>query len=260
MLGLNNFLGVLTAAVFLGACQSAVFPTAKLGFGDNHADTISGQLFKPNGKGPFAAVVLLHSCGGVSQRFTHDWPNYLTGLGYAVLTVDSLGPRNVTSCKDLRPRYLRNWYVAKDAYGALDYLSRLPNIDGNRVAVIGFSSGANAINLVMYPTEIRKEGGRQFRAAIAFYGRCSQIGGFKKDYVPLMQIVPELDVQRADTCIALKGTGIDVQVLKGAHHAFDNPYISAKYDSNGNWMTYDAKAAEKARKITKSFLAKFIGR
>jgi dienelactone hydrolase len=87
---------VLAATTLLVACQSngVSFANAKLSAtGPTPPVRISGLLAKPEGKGPFPAVVLLHTCGGVKPHVSVDWPNYLTGLGHVVLTVDSFGPR-----------------------------------------------------------------------------------------------------------------------------------------------------------------------
>ncbi len=75
-----------------------------------------------------------------------------------------------------------------------------------------------------------------------------------------MQVVPELDVRRALDCIILKGTDINIQVLKGAYHSFDAPNLRRSYDHWGNRLEYDAESTEKARKMTGAFLKKFIGK
>jgi hypothetical protein len=62
---------------------------------------LDGYLFRPAGEGKRAAVVFLHGCGGLFSRpsgFINprelDWARELTQRGYAVLMVDSFGPRN----------------------------------------------------------------------------------------------------------------------------------------------------------------------
>src|SRR6185295_187330 len=60
---------------------------------------VSGILSRPEGKGPFPAVVLLHTCGGMTETLSQFWPRYLAQLGYASLAVDSLGPRGMKNCR-----------------------------------------------------------------------------------------------------------------------------------------------------------------
>ena len=90
----------LVLTVVLAACQttSVSFPNARLDARDRDTETVSGLISKPDGKGPFPAVVLLHSCGGFTSHVTSDWPSYLTGLGYVVLSVDTFGSRGFARC------------------------------------------------------------------------------------------------------------------------------------------------------------------
>ena len=57
-------------------------------------------LLKPDGPGPFPALVLHHQCGGLRRGQWHnqsmrDWAVKAVNRGYVVLLINSLGPRNV---------------------------------------------------------------------------------------------------------------------------------------------------------------------
>lgn len=55
-------------------------------------------IFKPAGAGPFPAVVLHHSCGGIRTEI-RDWARLALDRGYVVFVLDSLGPRGLkTNC------------------------------------------------------------------------------------------------------------------------------------------------------------------
>ena len=217
---------------------------------------ITGLLFKPTGEGVHPAVVLLHTCGGMQPHVTELWPDYLTELGYVVLSVDSYGPRGVSRCSFGGIGWKEQ---ADDAYGALDYLIGLPFVDGNRVGVMGFSRGAMAINDDIID-RILNEGDPDFKAAIAFYGRCTYIRNHTEESVPLMEIVAENDSFHAPSCIDVgKKLPIEVHVLKGAYHAFDVPqFTSFRNDSFGTPMLYDAAKTREARELTRAFLAKHL--
>ena len=58
---------------------------------------IWGHLSGPKGDGPFPAIVLLHSCGGLG-RSSEVWTARLVDWGYVVLNVDSFGPRGEATC------------------------------------------------------------------------------------------------------------------------------------------------------------------
>src|SRR3954447_21886801 len=53
------------------------------------SQAIDGYLSKPEGEGPFAALVYLHGCAGLSERTREHFARLLTGWGYVVLAVDS---------------------------------------------------------------------------------------------------------------------------------------------------------------------------
>ncbi len=110
---------------------------------DKDHQYVVGMLSRPAGEGRSPAVVLLHTCGGLLPHVTLHWPRYLTGQGYVVLSVDSYTPRGYSRCNE-RTTWKND--QTKDAFGALDYLASLPFVDGERIAVMGFSVGAFAIN------------------------------------------------------------------------------------------------------------------
>ena len=73
------------------------FPSAVLGSHDAAGGTatpIWGHFDKPDGSGPFPAVVLMHGCSGLHQT-TARWAAILNDAGYATLILDSFGPRSV---------------------------------------------------------------------------------------------------------------------------------------------------------------------
>src|SRR5437016_11024029 len=63
--------------------------------------TLRAYLYKPEGAGPFPAVVAAHGCSGLAGRSGpvqpryQDWAALLTKAGYAVLFPDSYGSRNL---------------------------------------------------------------------------------------------------------------------------------------------------------------------
>src|SRR3954471_8522384 len=61
---------------------------------------LSNSVFKPAGAGPFPAVVVGHTCGGVNRPHVRERMREFLAAGYAVLAVDSFGPRGVQSCRN----------------------------------------------------------------------------------------------------------------------------------------------------------------
>ena len=228
----------------LRAWESVIFPSARLYEKDTDTQSIDGYLFKPEGSGPFPAVVLLHHNSGVTEHLTEDWSEYLTGLGYAVLVPRSNESRGIERGTRGSPnsRFLN---LMKDGYGALDALAERPDI--------------------MYGWKLRNLSGREFKAAIPLYGKCQTMkSGYDPNVnVPILQIIPELDnfASRADQCIDLnKLWGMEILILKDAHHAFDNPLVSGRTDGGGNYMEYSAEATVEAKAAILEFLIKHLGK
>jgi len=257
--------GVLVATFLLAACQTATnftFQSAISNSGEK-SQTVSGLLFKPTGKGPFPAVILLHTCGGLGPHVTQDWPDFLTGLGYVVLSVDSYSPRGMNTCRDANPHERLVWQ-SEDAYGALDSLANLPEIDGNRVALMGFSQGGRAINNVLLPYrsygQLKSSKGLEFKAAIPVYGDCGGLWSMSKVPFPVMQIVGDKD-PIAETCRGVDEiTNVALRILPGVYHSFDSFRSDGRYDGGGKLMIYDFNAVAKAHEMTRTFLAKHLGK
>lgn len=110
-------------------------------------DTLNGWMIKPMG---FDAtkrypVVMMQYSGPASQRVTDTWRkrfgHYLASEGYLVVCVDGRGT-------NARGRDWRNaTYLelgvkeAEDQISAAKYLKTLPYVDGNRMAICGWSYG-----------------------------------------------------------------------------------------------------------------------
>lgn len=258
-------LSVVTVGLFLlmAACQSTgvTFKSGTFSGKTNPQGlSIRGHLFKPDGPGPFPAVVLLHTCGGLTQHMIQGWPGFLSDNGYVVFSVDSYPPRGHRYCHEFSNRI--EWQVgqAEDAFGALDYLAELPFVDGNKIGVMGFSAGAFAINTNV--VKAPRDGARHFKAAISLYGGCnnSPLYSYDSDDVPLLQIVAELDVQLAPGCVRIgEITPMEVLILEDTYHAFDQPQISSlRHDSTGNPMLYSSSATKRARQASKAFLDRHL--
>lgn len=250
-------------AACLAACQTTgvSFSNAVLSSADAPRE-ISGLLAKPEGAGPFPAVVILHTCGGVQQHVSNDWPAYLKGVGYVTLTVDTFGSRGLGPCGNALhpsgPGRKTEAYreITRDAYGAFDYLARQPYVKPDRIAVIGFSLGANAINSYLIHEPRTSVG--NFKAAVGVYGRCHDLWRYSPGPTPLMELVGELDERHVEACRTVRPP-IEVHILPGAYHSWDDPQASGKSDAYGSHMRYDRNATERSRELVKNFLARHLG-
>ncbi|CAB1064212.1 hypothetical protein D1BOALGB6SA_9003 [Olavius sp. associated proteobacterium Delta 1] len=131
---------------------------------------LTGILTKPEGNGPFPAVVLLHGCGGINKERDNAWSNRIVNWGYATLHIDSFGPRNVSNiCADYPTLLAMSFTRARDAFDAKDFLAELPFVDQNRIAFLGWSHGGMTVITALMKQIKSQSSQTPFNAAIAFY-------------------------------------------------------------------------------------------
>ncbi len=227
------------------------------------ADTVDGYLTKPDGPGPFAALVHLHGCGGlppaVKTNADHFWAKRLATWGYVVLVVDSFTSRRIanTCLGEYAPR-------VADAYGALAWLVRQPFVDAGRIGVIGFSAGGIAALSIAEAREFElfeEEAAHRFKAAVAYYPACQSDG----DKMPTLVLIGELDDwSSAAGCRGMMkrrkpDSPVTLIVYPGAHHVFDAPRQQGQ-SYFGHWLEYNAAAADAATDEVKRFLAEHLSR
>src|ERR1700739_2191709 len=92
-------------------------------------DQVPVTVSRPDGSGPFPAVVVMHDCSGLGPRSSGApgrWANELVGRGYVVVMPDSFTPRGHADGVCTTPLSQRRADVgpeqrARDAYDALAY-------------------------------------------------------------------------------------------------------------------------------------------
>jgi dienelactone hydrolase len=198
---------------------------------------LRGLLVKPDGTGPFPAIVALHGCGGLFRDGAlvpreAAWAQLLMTHGYVVLFPDSFGPRDVTT--DCEGR-VRAWAERSyDAYGALRYLQAQSFVIGDRIGVMGWSHGGGTVIFAISPTSSARPPdlpNGDFRAAVAFYPAwCSRLSTDWRPKIPFLleigaqddSIQPAPCIERVEAARAA-GAPMEIKVYDGAVHDFDWP-------------------------------------
>ncbi len=268
---------VVATAVMAGCAGKIAFDNVTPGT----PQRIEGKLYKPDGRGPFPALVLLHGCQGVVRQ-TQTWAHWLRERGYVALVTDSFGPRNdPADCKggdDSGPSTAR----FDDAIGALRYLQAQPFVIPDRVASFGWSQGGLfAMSVINGPTLERARARgvalprAGYAAAIAMYpGGCQ---AYVKELVirPLLLLIGGADNWTPpqycrEMAAAMKARGADVTLVEypGAYHYFDivgqkkevlkdieQPYTPGTF---GVTVAYDPAAAADASRRLEDFLTRTL--
>lgn len=205
--------------------------------GDNEPATLDAMLFKPQGQGPFPAVVAMHGCSGLwsskdgsalSPRHA-DWGQRLAALGYVVIFPDSFGSRDLgPQCKNGDRQVEPYRERVEDANAARRYLQTLPYVKPTAIGLLGWSNGGSSVLYTVRPKDRPKAGSSDFRAAVAFYPGCTAPAE-KGDWatrVPLLILMGDADDWTpAKPCKALAASDPDKVKLilyPGAYHDFDN--------------------------------------
>jgi dienelactone hydrolase len=223
---------------------------------DPSVKEIAGALFKPEGKGPFPAVVYMSGCNGL------DFPpeakqekrviDGLTSKGIAVLIVDPFTARGEKdgACDKLNVEgYTRG---GNDAVAALKALKAMPDIDPDKVFLQGYSSGAIAS---LYATDLKTPGSHDTKVAglILYYPYCYDN---VDPAVPTLILIGEKDdMVPVAKCQAVTGkTNFDLVVYPGATHGFTEPF-DKPLDFDGHHLAHDEAATKDAEQRAAAFIA-----
>ena len=198
---------------------------------------LKALLYRPEGRGPFPAVVGLHNCTGLVNRSGvlgaryADWGERLSKSGFAVLLPDSNASRGLGSQCAARSRSVRvDRERVADANAARLWLQRQPWVAPDRVSLLGWSTGAIAA-LWAVRTRIAVTGGREFRSAVALYPGCRRLGVTAwSARVPTLILIGRADEMASAAICQQMVTGargrsahVELRIYPGAHHDFDHP-------------------------------------
>jgi dienelactone hydrolase len=199
--------------------------------------TIRANLgFPEEKKDRYPAVVVVHTLGGYRDANEGYVAAELRKSGFATLTYDSFAARGTTgAAMSGSPGYLPAGVA--DAYAALRQLASEPRIDADRIAIVGFSFGAEVAHMTAFE-RIRSAlnpGPNRFAAHVPFYpalafGVIADRGAYtgspvlmllgeKDDNLPVAKIESYLDYARA----AGNPAPIETVIYPGAYHAWTVP-------------------------------------
>jgi dienelactone hydrolase len=199
--------------------------------------TLKAVLFRPDGNGPFPAVVAMHNCGGLvnpsglmATRY-RDWAQQLVKAGFLVLFPDSYGSRGLGNQCASRIQTIRSDRErVVDATAARHWLQQQPEVKADRISLLGWSNGATGVLWTVRPHG-KHEDHADFRSAVAFYPACRRLDTTAwSARVPTLILIGSLDdwssAQECERMVAgAKGRSAraSIVVYPGALHDFDHP-------------------------------------
>ena len=163
-----------------GSAPDLILPSAVTALSEANYPRM--MLLKPEGEGPFPAVMLGHQCGGLVFSRTNprlanwsmlEWAKRFHAAGYVTLLIDFMGPRGAQQVCQGPQSGVTLGRTTKDFYQAADHLRKLPYVHPDKVALVGYSQGA-LIALFNNSQSFREAFGhaRGFDAYVSFYPPC----------------------------------------------------------------------------------------
>jgi len=209
--------------------------------------TMRLHVSRPDGPGPFPAVVVIQGQRGV-DRFIEEMTQKFAGAGYVAAAPD-LYHRDPPDCRDdgpTRRARLRDATVISDVNATVEFLKRQRSVDGDKLGIIGFCMGGR----VAYLMAAANPG---FKAAVDYYGgnilapwgdgpspfqrtaeiRCPVMGHFgEEDKNPSLD-----DMRRLDAELKKLGKIHEFYSYEKTGHAFMDPH-GDKYRPHSAEVSY----------------------
>jgi dienelactone hydrolase len=234
---------------------------------------LKGKLTKPQGDGPFPAVVLVQGCRGIDKA-QDAWAERFASWGYVALQIDGLaarGEKNICST----PFSISFPTRVQDAYDSKSYLAGLPFVDRNRIAAAGWGHGGALTIASVSPQNYRawasintaysvlaRKPEAPFRAAVAFYPWIC-VARLNDSEAPLLILTGEPDLVapvaflKANMPSEKAPYEVILKVYPGVYHTFDSEGADTVTPS-GVRFKYDPVATADAIVQVKGFLAKHL--
>ena len=235
---------ILIFLLVWAAPMAAVAGTAPVSPAAEQIEIMQGEavlkalLYRPEGAGPFPAVVAMHGCSGlynpsnlVSSRY-RDWAQRLTKAGFVVLFPDSYGSRGLGSQCTVKQRPIRtDRERVADANAARHWLQNQSYVSRDRVSLLGWSNGAISVLWTVRRRSNARDDTPDFRSAVAFYPGCSRPDNAAwSARIPTLILIGNLDDWvSAAVCEKMvagargRSARISLVIYPGAYHDFDHP-------------------------------------
>jgi carboxymethylenebutenolidase len=227
---------------------------------------VPARLYLPQGPGPFAGVLVLHTSGGTEPE-VEEYAEALAKEGFAALAVDYFAARGAS-----RNDPNKDWSgQVADLSGAVEYLLSRAEVKKDGIGAVGFSLGSQR---AMQISGARSE----VKAVVGYYG----------PYDPMQRLwVPEVRRARAPSALseaartsaavlllhgdrdletpvgeaqamakALKeaGKSVELVIYSKAGHRFNFRRAEGRPDRGGGILRFDSKATTDAFRRTVAFL------
>ena len=219
------------------------------------------RIYKPEGAGPFPAVLFFHGCSGPTISHEEDWAQFYNDEGVVMIAVDSYSGRDINWLDACDIKVMTPWQRVADVLSTVRFTSSLDYVDASELYLTGFSHGAYTIwqtltdaSVELPPLSLKnypKTGIEGIKAAFLFYGSCVDQWNVDVD-VTLFLGDADRYVKPA-ACEAYKhplGAGdFELKIYNGATHTFDHLNPNQANIDAGSF--YDEAATKDSQRMIK---------
>lgn len=214
------------------------------------------RIQRPQGPGPFAAVLLVPGCGGIAVPRLQT-AEQLVRDGYAVAFVDYITSRGLrTACRG----EVSVDEVAQDIRAVSAHLRSLPYIRLTGLGAVGWSLGGAGVLASLAASSQEQE--PPLNAAAAFYPVCAGLRTWRANVPVLLLLGAQDDIAPPAPCQDLArslsaSASVIVHMYPNARHSFDSSDLPRTAPSRafpGKTIGYDAEATRHAwRQVVAKF-------
>jgi dienelactone hydrolase len=251
----------LAVVTLLGASAHAEIKTETIEYKAGDATMKGLVAYDDAAQGKRPAVIVYHEWWGAND-YVKRRARAIAELGYVAFVADMYGDAKTTDNPDEAGKLAGAIYGDADLAkarrrAALDAVSKLPQVNADRIAAIGYCfGGAMALQ--------HARDGAPLRGVVSFHGalktdRPAKSGDVKAKVLVLHggadPLVPPEEVKAFEQEMTTAGADYRIETYPGAKHAFTNPDAD-KHDMPP--LGYQKEADEKSWEEMKQFLAEVL--
>ena len=200
---------------------------------------ITGKLYIPKlcGIEKMPAVIIQHGSGNPNKPWYRKLSMALNEVGIIALVPDSLSPREFSSTGRDQSKLSKATRLF-DTFSAFKFLQSVRCVDAKRVGITGYSFGGIIAHDSVERKLAEKLGnGHVYKASLPVYPSCQTtfkntmstktkvhiLAGGADDYTPAKYCIESVKTKKT------KGWDIEITVLDGAHHGFNNEWAPRRF-------------------------------
>ncbi len=230
----------------------AAIQTREIQYTAQDGQTLIGYFAAPADTQPVAGILVAPEWWGRNE-YTEQRARELAEHGYAALAIDMYGDKKVTTDSQQAYAWMMQTFESDDtivnrATAALDILKTQAEVDGNKLAAIGFCYGGKVV-LDLARANAPLQAVATFHANLST-ATPAQVGQVQAEILVLHGELDSMvsldDVAKFREEMHAAQVAHEVIVFEDAKHGFSNPLADERAKANGVDLGYNADAEQKS--------------